>query len=48
MESKNKRFEFVMDRISDKKIIEWLERQPNKGLYIRNLILQDIKKKTRV
>ena len=39
-----KRFEFVMDKISDKKIIEWLEKQPNKGAYIRNLIQKDMKK----
>lgn len=42
-----KRFEFVMDKITDKKIIEWLEKQPNKGQYIRNLILQDIKKRVK-
>ena len=42
-----KRFEFVMDEFTDKKIIEWLEKQPNKAMYIRNLITQDIKKRTK-
>ena len=47
MDSKFKRFEFVMEKITDKKIIEWLEKQPNKAMYIRNLILQDIKKRAK-
>lgn len=40
-----KRFEFTMDRITDNDIIEWLEKQPNKGLYIRTLIKKDMEKR---
>ena len=43
-ESKFKRFEFVMDKFTDRKIIEWLDKQPNKAMYIRNLIEKDMKK----
>lgn len=41
-----KRFEFQMDEFTDKKIIEWLNKIPNKGQYIRDLILKDLKKRS--
>ena len=39
-----KRFELVFDIFRDKKLIEKLEKQPNKADYIRGLIEEDIKK----
>lgn len=42
---KFKRIEFVLDNITDKKLIEWLEKQPNKSMYLRNLINEDVKKR---
>ncbi len=37
-----RRFEFIMDEISDKDIIEMLDSQANKADYIRRLIRADI------
>ena len=45
MEKKFKRIEFILDNFTDKEIIEWLEMIPNRSMYIRDLIQQDIKKK---
>ena len=39
------RFEFVMDAVRDKAIVDKLSKQSNKAEYIRGLILKDIKKR---
>ena len=37
------RFEFIMDYQRDKELIEHLEKQSNRGDYIRQLIAKDLK-----
>lgn len=39
-----RRYSFTLNRTYDKDVLEQLEKQPNKRLYIMNLIRQDIKK----
>ena len=36
------RFEIVLDATRDKELIRYLEKQPNKSQYIRDLIREDI------
>ena len=47
LKTTRKRFEIVLDVLRDKKIIEHLEKQPNKSEYVRNLIREDLKKRAR-
>lgn len=37
------RFELQCDPVVDKKIIKWMQQQPNRAEYIRQLVYEDIK-----
>ena len=39
------RTEFHMDARRDKKVVEWLNKQPNKSFYLRNLIKKDMRER---
>ena len=46
MKPLRKRFELIFDVIRDKELIAEMEKHPNKADYIRQLIREDIKKRS--